>query len=165
MASRKFVFRIQPALDKATARQKLCEQAVVDARRALEAEEKKLQRLTDELENLRQQIRAGHDNLVSPVRSTSDPRELIRASQSLGVLKRREEAQKLRISEQRRQVAWAADKLELRKKELNEAMAHVRALEKLKEKRRHEHELAVQKAEESRRDDDAIQLWNNRPNR
>jgi flagellar biosynthesis chaperone FliJ len=81
------------------------------------------------------------------------------------VLKRREEAQKLRIAEQRRQVAWASDKLELRKKELNEAMAHVRALEKLKEKRRHEHELAVQKAEESRRDDDAIQLWNNRPNR
>ncbi|HEY7115705.1 MAG TPA: hypothetical protein VH475_03910 [Tepidisphaeraceae bacterium] len=164
MLSRKFQFRIQPALDKAIAKQKACEDALVQARKSLEAEQQKLQRLIDELENIRQQIRAGHDNLVSPGRSTSDPKELFRASQFLTVLKHKEDAQKLRIEAQRKEVAWANEKLELRKKELNEATAQVRALEKLKEKRKKEHELAVQKAEESRRDDDAIQLWNSRRN-
>jgi hypothetical protein len=41
-------------------------------------------------------------------------------------------------------------------------MAHVQALEKLKEKRRQEHEDAIEKADEKKRDDEAIQLWNNR---
>jgi hypothetical protein len=160
MASRKFQFRIQPALDKAIAQQKKCEEAVVWARKALEAERQKLQALKKRLEEITQQLLTGHDNLVSPARSTSDPRDLIRASQALGVLKRMQEAQKLLIEQQQQAVIWAEEKLELRKKELAEAMANVQALERLKEKRKKEHEVAVQKHEESRRDDDAIQLWN-----
>lgn len=160
MPSKKFIFRAQPALDKAVNEQKKCEDAVVAARKALEEEKRALQALKDELENLRQRMRDLHDNLVSPTRDTSDPRELTRVSRSIDALKLREQHQLDKIAQQEKQVAWAADKVELRKKELAEAIAHVQALEKLKENRKREHDKMIAKFEESQRDDDSIQLWN-----
>ena len=157
---KKFIFGAQPALDKAIAEQKVCENALVAARKELEAEKKALIKLQEELEEIRQRIRALYDNLVSPQRSTSDPRELRRVSDSIEVTKLREKQQLARIDEQKKKIAWAADKVELRKRELAEATAQVQALEKLKENRRLEHATALAKAEESRRDDDSIQLWN-----
>ena len=163
MASKKFIFRAQPALDKAVAEQKKCEEAVVAARRELEAQQQALQRLKDELVRIRQQIKIEHDNLVSPARTgvVSDPRELGRRGNAVEAEKLKEQRQLVKIKEQEERVAWAADKVDLRKRELNEAVAHVQALEKLKENRRKEHMAELAKAEEQKRDDDAIQLWNN----
>jgi len=162
MASKKFIFGAQPALDKAISEQEDCEQAVVDARKALAREQQLLKELHEALEKIRQQIKEMHDNLVSPERigQSSDPRELMRMSQSIDVQKDREQKQKEKIVAQKERVSWAADKVELRKRELLEATAHVQALEKLKENRRVEHAAELAKSEESKRDDDAIQLWN-----
>src|SRR5690349_9188840 len=112
MKSKKFIFGAQPALDKAVTKQGECEEAVVAARKVLAAEEKELQDLTRELEVIRQRRRELHDNLVSPARTraASDPRELMRVSQSLDVQKLKEERQLERIAAQRERVKWAADK-------------------------------------------------------
>jgi hypothetical protein len=163
MAIAKFQFGPQPALDKAIATQKLREEAVVAARRALEEEKRKLQRLIEEVEKTRQRIRTEHDKLVSPGRGATAAADLTQDGRFLDSLRAREKAQLAAVAEQRGQVTWAKQKLDLRKKELAEALAAVQALERLKEKRRLEHQAAARKAEESRRDDDAIQLWNNRP--
>lgn len=162
MSSRKFKFGPQPALDKAIAEEKKCEEAVAAARRVLEDEKTKLQRILAEIEATRQRIRTEHDNLASPQRRVSDPRELSQNVRFLDSLRVKETKQLEAADRQREQIVFAADRLELRKRELAEAMAHVQALEKLKEKRREEHEAAVEKAEEKRRDDEAIQLWNNK---
>lgn len=162
MASKKFIFGAQPALDKAISEQKDCEQAVIDARKALAREQQIQKEMEAALEKIRQQIKELHDNLVSPERigHLSDPRELTRMSQSIDVQKERERKQKEKIAAQKERVKWAADKVLLRKQELNEATAHVQALEKLKENRRVEHAAELAKSEESKRDDDSIQLWN-----
>ena len=163
MALRHFKFGPQPALDKAIAQQKSAEEALVDARKALEAERLKLQRLIDQIENTRQQIRQQHDNLASPQRKVSDPRELAQTSRFIDALRLKEKAQLEAADRQREQIAFAKDRVELRKRELAEAMSQVQALEKLKEKRRLEHAAEIEKADEKRRDDEAIQLWNNKP--
>jgi flagellar biosynthesis chaperone FliJ len=162
MASRKFKFGPQPALDKAIAQQKKCEEALVAARRALEEEKQKLQRILEQIEKTRQRIRQEHDNLASPQRRTSDPKELTQTSQFIDALRLKEQQQLAAADAQRKQIAFAQDRVELRKKELAEALAHVQALEKLKEKRREEFQEALEKADEKKRDDEAIQLWNNR---
>ncbi len=157
---KKFIFGAQPALDKAIAEQKVCEEALIAARKELEAEKKALIRLEEELAQIRQRIKALYDNLVSPQRSTSDPRELRRVSESIEATKVQEKRQHETIADQKKKIAWAADKVALRQRELAEATAQVQALEKLKENRRIEHAAALAKSEESKRDDDAIQLWN-----
>ena len=162
MAIGKFKFAPQPALDQAIAGQKVCEEALVDARRLLEVEKLTLQRLLSQIEETKQQIRTAHDNLVSRERQVSDPRELSQNGRFLDALRNKEKAQQEAVDKQREQVTFAIDRVELRKRELTEAVAHVQALEKLKDKRRREHEAAIEKADEKRRDDDAIQLWNNR---
>ncbi len=159
---RHFKFGPQPALDKAIAHQKTAEEALVEARKSLEAEKLKLQRLIVQIENTRQQIRLQHDNLVSPQRKISDPRELAQTSRFIDSLRLKEKAQLEAADRQREQIAFAKDRVELRKRELAEAMSQVQALEKLKEKRRLEHEAEIEKADEKRRDDEAIQLWNNK---
>ena len=160
---RHFKFGPQPALDKAIAHQKTAEEALVEARKALEAEKQKLQRLIVQIETTRQQIRQQHDNLASPQRKVSDPRELAQTSRYIDALRLKEKAQLEAAERQREQIAFAKDRVELRKRELAEAMSQVQALEKLKEKRRLEHEAEIEKADEKRRDDEAIQLWNNKP--
>jgi hypothetical protein len=107
-----------------------------------------------------QQVKAAHDNLVSPNRKTSAPGELAQMNLHLDGLRAREKSRRDEAEKQKEQVAWAADKVELRKRELAEAMAAVKALEKLKEKRRLEHAAALAKSDEAKRDDEAIQLWN-----
>jgi flagellar biosynthesis chaperone FliJ len=77
-------------------------------------------------------------------------------------LRSKEKAQLEAAEIQREQIAFAKDRVELRKRELAEAMSQVQALEKLKEKRRLEHAAEIEKADEKRRDDEAIQLWNNK---
>jgi flagellar biosynthesis chaperone FliJ len=162
MASRKFKFGPQPALDKAIAQQKKCEEALVAARKALEEEKQKLQRIMAQIEATRQRIRQEHDNLASPQRRVSDPKELSQTGRFIDALRLKEQQQLEAADQQRKQIAFAQDRVELRKKELAEALAHVQALEKLKEKRREEFEEALEKADEKKRDDEAIQLWNNR---
>ena len=163
MATSKFKFGPQPALDQAIVARQSCEEALVHARRMLEADELKLQKLIAVVEKTRQQIRAEHDKLVSRQGQTSDPRELSQNGRFLDALRVKEQAQQGAVDKQREQVAFARDRVELRKRELTEAVAQVQALEKLKEKRRREHDVFVEKADEKRRDDDSIQLWNNRP--
>jgi len=163
MPQRKFVFGPQPALDKAISTQEAAEQAVVEARKVLQAEQQRLQKMLDQIEHTRQQIREAHANLVSPERNVSEAMDLRHRNDHLDGLRQREKDQIAAADRQRQQVAWAEDRLELRKKEMAEAMAAVQALERLKENRRKEHESALEKRDESQRDDDAIQLWNNRP--
>ena len=163
MPQRKFVFGPQPALDKAISTQKAAEQAVVEARKVLQLEQQRLQQMLEQIERTRQQIREAHANLVSPERAVSEAMDLRHRSSHLDALRQREQDEIAAAERQRQQVAWAEDRLELRKKELAEAMAAVQALERLKENRREEHKAALEKREESQRDDDAIQLWNNRP--
>ena len=163
MPQRKFVFGPQPALDKAISEQEAAEEAVVLARKVLQEEQERLRQMLVRVEQTRREIREWHENLVSPRTAITDPNELTERWKYLDVLRQREKEEMAAAERQRQQVAWAEDRLELRKKELAEAMAAVQALERLKEKRREEHEAALAKAEESRRDDDAIQLWNNRP--
>jgi hypothetical protein len=162
MVSRKFKFGPQPALDKAISEQKKAEEAVVAAKKVVEQEKAKLQQILKEIEITRQRIRQEHDNLASPQRKVSDPRELAGDARFIDALRIKETKQLEAAERQREQIAFAQDRLELRKRELVEAMAHVQALEKLKEKRRQEHEEALEKADEKKRDDEAIQLWNNR---
>jgi flagellar export protein FliJ len=163
MAQRKFVFGPQPALDKAVAEQEQAEEAVVLARRVLQEEQERLRQMLVKVEQTRRDIRQWHDDLVSPAKPITDPNDLTHRGRYLDALRQREKEEVAAAERQRQEVAWAEDRLELRKKELAEAMAAVQALERLKEKRREEHEAVLEKAEESRRDDDAIQLWNNRP--
>ena len=160
--SRKFKFGPQPALDKAIALQKKAEEAVAAARKVVEEEKAKLERILQEIETIRQRIRTEHDNLASPQRRVSDPRELMQDARFIDALRLKETKQLEAADRQREQIVFAQDRLELRKRELAEAMAHVQALEKLKEKRREEFEEALEKADEKKRDDQAIQLWNNK---
>jgi flagellar export protein FliJ len=161
MSMRQFKFGPQPALDKAIEAQRVCEEAVRQAKAALAQERAKLRQLQDEVLRAEQRVKAAHDNLVSPVRKTSEPGELAQANRHLDGLRAKVLMQREAVEKQKERVAWAADKVELRKRELAEAMAAVEALEKLKEKRRLEHQAALLKAEEAKRDDEAIQLWNN----
>jgi flagellar biosynthesis chaperone FliJ len=163
MISRVFKFGPQPALDKAIAEQRAAEQALIAARRSLEEEKRKLERILSDIEKNRQRIRAEHDNLTSPRRQISDPRELTHISRFIDSLRDKEKALLQAADRQRQQIAFAKDRVDLRQRELAEAVSRVQALEKLKEQRRLEHEAAVEKAEEKQRDDEAIQLWNNRP--
>lgn len=158
--SKRFTFGPQPALDKAINEQKRAEQAVAEARAELESEQQRLRQMEQQIEQTTQQIRAAHDKLADPSRKTSDARELQRQIQFLDALQARKAHQIALMQQQRERVTWAAEKLELRKRELAEAMAAVQALERLKEKRRAEHEQALLKKEETQRDDDAIQRWN-----
>ena len=162
MSSRKFKFGPQPALDKAIANQRNCEEALRQANIALSQEKEKLRLALAEIDQAVQRVKAAHENIVSPKRKFSAPNELAQSSRNLDLLRAKEVATREAAERQKEQVAFAADKVELRKRELAEAMAEVQALEKLKEKRRLEHQAAMLKAEEAKRDDEAIQLWNNR---
>src|SRR2546423_152973 len=148
MPQRKFVFGPQPALDKAISTQEAAEQAVVEARKVLQAEQRRLQEMLDQIERTRQEIREAHANLVSPERTVSEAMDLRHRSNHLDALRQREKDEIAAAERQRQQVSWAEDRLELRKKELAEAMAAVQALERLKENRREEHEAALEKREE-----------------
>ena len=115
-----------------------------------------------EIDRAVQRVKAAHENIVSPTRKFSAPNELAQSNRNLDLLRAKEIATREAAEKQKECVAFAADKVELRKRELAEAMAEVQALEKLKEKRRLEHQAAMLKSEEAKRDDEAIQLWNNR---
>jgi hypothetical protein len=162
MSSPKFKFGPQPALDKAIEAQRACEEALRQANLALNREKEKLKQALAEIERAVQRVKAAHENLVSPARRISQPGELVQANRHLDALRAKEVATREAAERQKERVAFAADKVELRKRELAEAMAAAAALEKLKEKRRLEHQAAAMKAEESKRDDEAIQLWNSR---
>jgi len=162
MSSRKFKFGPQPALDKAIANQRNCEEALRQANIALAQEKEKLRLALAEIDRAVQRVKAAHENIVSPTRKFSAPNELAQSNRNLDLLRAKEVATREAAERQKECVAFAADKVELRKRELAEAMAEVQALEKLKEKRRLEHQAAMLKSEEAKRDDEAIQLWNNR---
>ena len=162
MSSRKFKFGPQPALDKAIANQRNCEEALRQANIALAQEKEKLRQALAEIDRAVQRVKSAHENIVSPMRKFSAPNELAQSNRNLDLLRAKEVATREAAEKQKECVAFATDKVELRKRELAEAMAEVQALEKLKEKRRLEHQAVMLKAEEARRDDEAIQLWNNR---
>ena len=162
MSSKKFIFGPQPALDKAIANQRTCEEALRQAQIALAQEKEKLRLALAEIDRAVQRVKTAHENIVSPTRKFSAPNELAQANRHLDLLRAKEVAAREAAEKQKERVNFAADKVELRKRELAEAMSEVQALEKLKEKRRLEHQAALLKAEESKRDDEAIQLWNNR---
>ncbi len=161
MSSRQFKFGPQPALDKAIEAQRVCEEAVRLAKAALAQEKEKLRQLQAEGVRAEKRVKTSHDNMVSPTRKNSEPGELAQANRHLDGLRIKLQSSREAVEKQKERTAWAADKVELRKRELTEAMAAVEALEKLKEKRRLEFQAALLKAEEKKRDDEAIQLWNN----
>jgi hypothetical protein len=162
MSSKKFNFGPQPALDKAIANLRNCEDALRQANIALAQEKEKLRLALAEIDRAVQRVKSAHENIVSTTRKFSAPGELAQANRNLDMLRAKELATREAAERQKERVAFAADRVELRKRELAEAMSEVQALEKLKEKRRLEHHAALLKAEEAKRDDEAIQLWNNR---
>ncbi len=162
MPSKKFIFAPQPALDKAISNQRACEDSLRQATLALAQEKEKLRQSLAEIDRAVQRVKSAHENIVSPTRKFSAPNELAQSNRNLDLLRSKEQAARQAAEHQKERVTFAADKVELRKRELTEAMSEVQALEKLKEKRRQEHQAALLKAEESKRDDEAIQLWNNR---
>ncbi len=162
MPTPKFKFAPQPALDKAIANQRTCEESLRQATVALAQEKERLKQALAEIDKAVQRVKTAHENIVSPTRKFSAPNELAQSNRNLDLLRSKEQAARQAADQQKERVNFAADKVELRKRELAEAMSEVQALEKLKEKRRQEHQAAVLKAEEAKRDDEAIQLWNNR---
>ena len=156
MARRKFHFGPQPALDKALAKQNECERALVDARDVLAREKQELAEIERRIAELRQQIAGELDKTVAEMRNPVAAASVEGRRRYVDALRERE-AHKLREKEeQEEQVRWAAQKLELRKRELAEAMNAVKALEKVKDKAKAEFKVRLRKAEEKERDDIAM---------
>ncbi len=156
MARRKFHFGLQPPLDKAVAKKDECERALVDAREVLAREKQKLAEIERRIAELRQQITDELDKTVVEMRNPVAAASVEGRRRYVDGLRERE-AQKLRDQqEQEEQVRWATQKLDLRKRELAEAMNEVKALETVKDNAEVEFKVRLRKAEEKERDDIAI---------
>ena len=156
MAKPKFHFGPQPALDKAVARRSECERALVAARDVLAGEKKKLAQIERKIAELRQQIADELDKAVVEMRNPIPAASVEGRRRYVETLRGLEKQQLGAKQEQEEQVRWAVQKLELRKRELAEAMNEVKALEKVKEKAEAEFKAQQRKAEEKKRDDIAI---------
>lgn len=163
MSTSKFRFGPQPALDKAVAAQRTCEEALVAARQAAEAEQAKLDAMHHRIAETRQQIADERDKLVSEA-CTAPPASALHARQRYIQALQGKESQQLGEAEQQaRQVQLAREKIGLRKEELREAIQAVKALEQAKERARKRFDDEQRKSDERRRDDENILRFNHRP--
>jgi flagellar biosynthesis chaperone FliJ len=132
--ARKFKFQLQPALDKAVSEQEKAEQAVLAARRELEAAEAKLCQLEAVVEATRQRIRDEHASLIKPNKDPASALTFMERDECIKALKVRQVKEQKAVDAQKMEVAFCRQKLELRRDELNHAIMQVKAMEKLRDK-------------------------------
>ncbi len=68
-----------------------------------------------------------------------------------------------KLENQKGEVAWARERIALRRRELADALSRQEALARLRAQRELEHRAAAEKREELNRDDDSIQSWSRGP--
>jgi len=153
--AKKFKFQLQPALDKAIGDREKAERALLEAKRALEAEEAELKKRQDIVRQTTQRITTEHDNLVAT--ESANPQQLLERQELLDALRARRQQQIEAVTQQKSAVAIARQKLKLRRDELNAAVMQVRAMERMKDKALAEHKKVLDRALQNEIDEAGIQ--------
>jgi len=152
--AKKFKFSLQPVLDKAVAERQKAERALVEARKELVAAEKKLEELRQHVKKTVQQIRTEHDHLVNPKSRPPTAQAYRERDEYIQALHRKREAQEQAVEKQRSE---AREKAELKQKELNQKIAEISSLEKMREKALADHQKILDRALQNEIDEAGIQ--------
>jgi len=155
--AKKFKFSLQPVLDKAVAERQKAERALVEARKELVAAEKKLEELRQHVKKTVQQIRTEHDHLVNPKSRPPTAQAYRERDEYIQALHRKREAQEQAVEKERSEVRWAREKAELKQKELNQKIAEISSLEKMREKALADHQKILDRALQNEIDEAGIQ--------
>jgi len=154
--AKKFKFQLQPALDKAVAEQAKAEQALLAAKRELEAAQAKLRTLEEIVAKTRQRVREEHALLVKP-REASSALEFMERDECIKALKVREAREQQAVEAQKVEVAFARQRVELRRQELNQAVMQVKAMEKLRDKAMEEFKKEAERVLQNEIDETGMQ--------
>lgn len=150
MATKKFKFQLQPALDKAVAEQEKAEAALRDAKRELAAAQAALETLAAAVAATRQQAADEHRQLVQPTEAPLSGLDFMQRDEFIKALNLKAEQQQQAVEKQRREVAWCQQRLDARQDDLKQAMMQVKSMERLRDKAMEEH----RKVEERRLQED-----------
>ncbi|MBS0197129.1 MAG: hypothetical protein JSR77_10255 [Planctomycetes bacterium] len=159
MANRPFQFGAQPALDRAVARNRELERSLARAIQEFEQEQSLVRKLHSLADETQQRIAMERDGLASPRPGPVEPAELAARNRCIEGLGRRLEREQEAVRVALRRVDIAAERVRQRRADLAQATAALRAMEKLRDARKQQHDAAGRLAVSKMEDEAATQSW------
>lgn len=157
MGSNVFQFSAQPALDRAVQKLQIAEKAMAEVQRYLDQEERALAQLRERYEELTSKYNRSREQLSNWPRGTTLDGDHIDALRSqTQVFAGMRERQRLLVIAKESVVLQARDRVQMRRRAVQESMASVKAIEAIKEARLREFRVARNQAAIRREDDEAM---------
>lgn len=157
MGADAFQFSAQPALDRAVQRLQAAEKAMGDVQRYLDQEQRALSQLKERYEDLIKQHNKSREQLSNwPKGTTLDGDHIDALRSQTQVLARMLERQRTLVLAKESVVLQARERVQLRRRVVQESLGSVKAIEAVKEARLREFRVARNQAAMRREDDEAI---------